>query len=137
MHSAKKVVGPRRTATLAFGRASGADSRSLLFRHDGAARHGTYAAFAAIILHGVRGLASDHCNVALALTTRVLGANARPLLTALARRSNVLGCSNQGGFAGFALHHDHVVGADFLGLGKCGDRFGAAPIFRTWTGVNK
>ncbi len=102
-----------------------------------AARHGTVAALATVVLHGVLGLAGDHGDLALTLVTLVFRADRIPLLTAFARRSDVFGISDQDGFAALALHRDHVVGADFLSLGESGDGFGAVPVFGAGASVDE
>jgi hypothetical protein len=111
--------------------------RSRFFRCGGAARHGTFAALAAVMLHGVFAFAFDYRDLAAAFVARVLGAHREPFLAAFAGRSDMFGISDQDGFAVLALHRDHIVRPDLLGLGEGRDGLGALPVLSTGTRIDE
>lgn len=113
---------------------SAAATRSGLFRRGGAAGHGTFAAFAAVVLHGVVGLALDDGDLAFALIAGVFRADGEPLLMALAGGTDMLGIADHRRFAAFALHRDRFVSTYGLCFSEGGDWLGAGPILDTRTG---
>ena len=112
---------------------SAAATRSGFFRHGGAAGHGTVTAFAAVVLHGVFGLALDDGDLAFAFIAGVFGSDGEPLLTSLAGGADMFGVSDHRCFAAFALHRDGFVSAYGLRFSEGSDWLGAGPVLDTGT----
>lgn len=124
---------PGRTAREAQGGKGG----GLFFGLSGgrnAARHGAFAAFAAVGLRGVGGLSFDDGDFAAALVARMFGTEGEPLLIALARRARVVRIADHDGFAAVTLHGNDVVRANALGLGERGEWLGALPVLGSGAG---